>query len=180
MQFDFRPLGRDDFDLLARWLADVEVARWWCHETTPEARERDFGAVADGTEPGEDLVVSLDGEPIGLVQRCRADDYPDDLADFTSLLGSVPPEARCLDYLIGAAARRSRGIGTAILAAVAADTFARYRETDCLLVSVVAANRRSWRACEKAGFRIVASGDLTPDNPIDPPRHHVLRLDRPT
>lgn len=178
MQFDFRALRRADFALLGRWLADEEVARWWCHETSAEAVERDFGPVVDGAEPGEDLLVSLDGEPIGLLQRSRVDDYAEDLADFVSVLGEVEPHARALDYLIGTAARRGRGLGTAMIAAASADTFERYPETDCLLVSVVAANRRSWRACEKAGFRIVASGDLTPENPLDPPLHHVLRLDR--
>jgi aminoglycoside 6'-N-acetyltransferase len=44
---------------------------------------------------------------------------------------------------------------------------------------VVAANTASWRALEKAGFRRVASGDLPPDNPVDDPLHHVLRIDRP-
>ncbi|MEH3154670.1 MAG: hypothetical protein PGN29_04760 [Gordonia paraffinivorans] len=46
------------------------------------------------------------------------------------------------------------------------------------LVVEVAANGASWRALEKAGFTIVASGDIPPDNPADDPRHHVLRRTR--
>ena len=61
---------------------------------------------------------------------------------------------------------------------VAADTFARFPEATEILVPVVAANRASWRALEKAGFAIVASGDIPPDNPVDDPRHHVLRRTR--
>ena len=48
----FRRLTRDDFGLLARWLAEPHVHRWWFHD--PAAVERDFGPVADGTEPAED------------------------------------------------------------------------------------------------------------------------------
>ena len=32
---ELRPLQRADFPLLARWLAEPLVARWWAHETTP-------------------------------------------------------------------------------------------------------------------------------------------------
>jgi len=31
-----------------------------------------------------------------------------------------------------------------------------------------------------AGFRIVARGELEPDNSIDDPSHEILRLDRPS
>jgi aminoglycoside 6'-N-acetyltransferase len=55
----------------------------------------------------------------------------------------------------------------------------RYPEARAIIVPVVATNRASWRALEKAGFRRVAEGDLAPDNPIDPPRSLVLRVDRP-
>jgi aminoglycoside 6'-N-acetyltransferase len=44
----------------------------------------------------------------------------------------------------------------------------------------VAGNVASWRALEKAGLERVAEGDLTPDNPVDPPLHYVYRADRPS
>ena len=47
---EFRPLERTDFDLLAAWLAEPLVARWWNHETSPEALERDFGPTIDGND----------------------------------------------------------------------------------------------------------------------------------
>ena len=66
--FTFRRLTRDDFDLLARWLAEPHVHEWWDHEFTPEALDSEFGPTADGDEPAEDYVALLDGEPVGLVQ----------------------------------------------------------------------------------------------------------------
>ncbi|GGF33592.1 GNAT family N-acetyltransferase [Williamsia phyllosphaerae] len=175
----FRPLTRDDFELLARWLATPDVARWWHQEFDGAALERDFGPGIDGAEPGDNLVVLVAGTPVGLVQRCRIADYPEYLHEFEPVIGAVPPTAYTIDYLIGVPELIGRGLGPVIIASVSADTFDRYGDAQTLLVPVVAANRRSWRALEKAGFRIVASGDLVPDNPIDDPAHHILQLDRP-
>ncbi|MBJ7288787.1 GNAT family N-acetyltransferase [Williamsia sp.] len=175
----FRPLTRDDFGALARWLATPDVARWWHQEFDAAALERDFGPGIDGAEPGDNLVVLADGVPIGLVQRCRIADYPEYLREFEPVIGAVPPTAYTIDYLIGVPELIGRGLGPAIISSVSADTFDRHDDAQMLLVPVVAANRRSWRALEKAGFRIVASGDLVPDNPIDDPAHHILRLERP-
>jgi aminoglycoside 6'-N-acetyltransferase len=174
----FRPLTRDDFPLLARWLADPGVHRWWFQGDDDAALERDFGPQIDGTEPGEDLVVELDTRPVGLLQRSRIHDFAEDVAALEPIVGSVPQTAWCLDYLIGADADRGRGLGPHMLDAAVDDTFARYPEATEILVPVVAANRASWRALEKAGFTIVASGDIPPDNPADDPRHHVLRRTR--
>ena len=68
---EFRRVTRADFPLLARWLAAPPVARWWNHEWTPEAVERDFGPSVDGHEPNQDWLALLDGVPVGLVQRSR-------------------------------------------------------------------------------------------------------------
>ena len=38
-----RPLQRSRFALLARWLAEPLVARWWNHKTSAAAIEREFG-----------------------------------------------------------------------------------------------------------------------------------------
>ena len=72
----WRPLIAGDLPMLAEWLREPQVARWWNHETTLEAVERDFGASTRGEEPGEDLLVLLDGRPIGLLQRSAICDYP--------------------------------------------------------------------------------------------------------
>ncbi len=48
-----------------------------------------------------------------------------------------------------------------------------------VVVPVNVDNVASWRALEKAGFHKVAIGNLEPDNPIDRPLHHILRIERP-
>ena len=55
----WRPLIAGDLPMLASWLREPQVARWWNLETTLEAVERDFGASTRGEEPGEDLLVLL-------------------------------------------------------------------------------------------------------------------------
>ena len=173
----WRRLTADDLPLLGRWLADPRFARWWHHDSSPEGVERDFGPGVRGEEPGEDLVVALDGRPFGLVQRSVIADYAEDLAELSRLV-EVPEGAVELDYLIGEPDLRGRGLGPRVIAALVADTFATRPATSAIIIPVVAANTASWRALEKAGFRRVAEGPLPPDNPVDDPLHVVYRVDR--
>lgn len=175
---EFRRVTRADFALLSRWLAAPPVARWWNHEWSRGAGERDFGPSVDGTEPNQDWLAVVDGRPVGLVQRSRVSDYAENLADFSSLV-AVPEGALTIDYLLGDPAAYGKGLGTAMIAAFVARSFDEFPDAPTVLVSVVAANVASWRALEKAGFRRVAEGDLAPDNPVDDPLHYILRLDRP-
>jgi aminoglycoside 6'-N-acetyltransferase len=90
---------------------EKQVLRWWHHDTGPEAIQRDFGASVRGEEPGEDLILSLDGRPIGLLQRSVIANYPEDLAEFGAFV-DVPDGAVELGDLIADAALRGRGLGT--------------------------------------------------------------------
>jgi aminoglycoside 6'-N-acetyltransferase len=174
----WRRVVEADFPLLGRWLAEPRVARWWCHETSPEAVARDFGPAARGEEPGEDLLISLDGEPVGLVQRCRLADYPEELAELAEIV-PVPDGAVSLDYLIGEPARLGAGLGPRIIRELVVASWADYPDAPAIIIPVSAANRASWRALEKAGLVRVAEGELEPDNPIDDRAHVVYRVDRP-
>ncbi len=162
----------DDLPLLVRWLTDPVVAHWWDVDSSPEEIEHEFGAGIRGDEPGEDLVVSLDGRPVGLVQRAVIRDYPEDLAEFAALV-EVPEGAVELDYLVGEPALRGRGLGPRIIAAVVDDTWAAHPMAPAVLVAVAAANTASWRALEKAGLRRVAEGPMTPESPADGSLHYV-------
>jgi aminoglycoside 6'-N-acetyltransferase len=173
----WRPLAADDLPLLARWLAEPGVARWWNHDSSADGVARDFGPSVRGEEPGEDLVVHLDGRPVGLVQRSVISDYPEDLAELAGLV-EVPDGAVELDYLIGDPALRGRGLGTRMIAALVEDTWRTHPQAPAVIVPVVAANVASWRAVEKAGLRRVAEAEMAPDNPVDGPLHYVYRVDR--
>lgn len=175
----WRKLAEDDFPLLRQWLLQPHVARWWNHETSAEAVARDFGPVARGEEPSEDLLVFEDGTPVGLVQRSRYGDYPEYLHELAPIL-PVSAEAVSVDYLVGDPARCGHGLGPRIIAAVIAATWDDYPEAPSVVVPVNAANRASWRALEKAGLTRVAEGELEPDNPVDDRDHVVYRVDRPS
>jgi aminoglycoside 6'-N-acetyltransferase len=174
----WRPLVAADLPMLATWLAEPQVARWWNHETSAAAVRSDFGPSLRGEEPGENLVVLLGGNPVGLLQRSRISDYPEYLEEFLRVL-EVPEGAVTLDYLIGDAALRGHGLGTRLVAQAVHETWTDYPDASCVLVPVVAANVGSWRALEKAGLQRVAQGPMTPDNPVDEPLHYVYRVDRP-
>lgn len=174
---EWRRLTQTDFPLLAEWLRDPEIVRWWNQESTLEAIARDFGPGTRGEEPGEDLVLLLDGQPIGLLQRSIIEDYPEDLAEFAALV-DVPNGAVELDYLIAAGQRR-RGLGSRMIATAVEDTWRTYPAAPVILVAVVATNVASWRALEKAGLQRIAEGPMTPENPIDGPLHFIYRIDRP-
>jgi aminoglycoside 6'-N-acetyltransferase len=174
----WRPLTVDDLPLLAEWLREPQVARWWNHEHTLEAVERDFGPSVRGEEPGEDLVVSLDEHPIGLLQRSVIRNYPEELAKFDAVV-DVPDGAVELDYLIADATLRGRGLGSRMIATAVQATWRDHPAAPAILVAVVAANIASWRALEKAGLTRIGEGAMTPDNPVDDPLHYVYRVDRP-
>jgi aminoglycoside 6'-N-acetyltransferase len=173
----FRPLTRADLPLVARWLEEPAVARWWAHETTPEALEADFGPSVDGRDPTQVLLACTGGRPFGLVQRYRLSDEPGYLEELAPVV-AVPPRALSIDYLIGEPDVRGGGAGTTMLRAFVADSWIAYPDADAVLVPVAAGNVASWRALEKAGFTRVAEGPLTPDNPVDPPDHVVYLVRR--
>jgi aminoglycoside 6'-N-acetyltransferase len=176
--FTFRRLRRDDFELLGRWLEAPHVARWWNHEYSPEAIERDFGDAIDGREPAEDYLALLEGEPVGVVQYSRFDEYPEYGAELAPVY-PVGPGTVSIDYLIGDRDRIGRGVGTAMIRAFVERVWVVDEGASAVVVPVNSANVASWRALERAGFLLVARGELEPDNPIDNRWHEILRIDRP-
>src|SRR6478609_3485549 len=113
-EVSFRRLTRDDFPVLAGWLAEPHVARWWNHDVDAGALERDFGASADGAEPNEDWLVLFAGRPVGLIQYSRYDDYPeyrDELAPYVE----VPTGTASIDYLLGDPSLTGQGLGTSMI-----------------------------------------------------------------
>jgi aminoglycoside 6'-N-acetyltransferase len=177
-EVELLPLRRADFPLLAQWLAEPLVDRWWAHDTAPEAVERDFGPAVDGAEPTRLYLGWADGRPVGLVQIYAIAAYPEYVIELTGVC-VVPPGALSIDYLIGEPSARGRGLGAGLIAAAVARGLADHPEARDVLVPVAAANVASWRALQRAGFEWYAEGELTPDNPIDPRDHVVHRFVRP-
>ncbi|WP_336670030.1 GNAT family N-acetyltransferase [Tsukamurella sp. USMM236] len=188
----FRRVTREDFPLLASWLGEPHNRRWWHHETSPEAIERDFGPSVDGAEPSLDFLAlgagsgasgpdqtDEAGRPFGLIQRQRWIDYADEPETAAvAALVDLGPADYGVDYLIGSPSATGRGLGTAMIAAMCSVIFAELGG-ERVVVAVAAGNRRSWRALERAGFALVGHVDIPPDNPVDPPDHVVYALSRP-
>ncbi len=173
----FRPLRRADFPLLAGWLAEPLVARWWNHETSAAAVERDFGSTVDGQDATEMFLACATDRPFGLIQRYPIGAYPEYL-DELSPVCPVPPGALSIDYFIGDPQARGRGLGAAMIATFVADSWVSFSQADDVIVPVAAGNRASWRALENAGFRRIAQGYLQPDNPCDPRDHYIYGIGR--
>jgi aminoglycoside 6'-N-acetyltransferase len=178
-EITFRRVSRADFPTLCRWLAEPHVLRWWNHEFTPEAVERDFGPVVDGAEPSEDHLALLDSHPLGLIQYSHYAAYPEYLDELAPLL-DMPEGAVTIDYLIGDPKLGGRGLGTLMIQRFAARIWTIDPEATCVIVPVNSANVASWTMLLRAGFHLVAQGDLEPDNPVDTWSHEILRLDLPT
>ena len=173
----FRDLERRDFPLLAEWLAEPLVARWWNHEHTPGELERDFGPTTDGREPSQVFIASMAAQPFGLIQRYRIEAYPSYLNEISGVW-RVPAASLSFDYLIGDAGFRGRGLGSAMIARFADLSWAYDGGAADIVVPVPAGNRASWRSLEAAGFVRVAAGAMEPDNRSDPPDHFVYHRHR--
>ena len=154
------------------------MAQWWHHGHDPASVEADFGPLVDREDPTEGLVIEEDGRAIGLIQRYRFDDDSD--WNRTLAVGTAPRPAVGIDYLIGDVSRVGQGLGPRLIADFVRETWHRYPDVVAIVVAVQQANRRSWRALEKAGFLRDWSGTLASDDPGDAgPSYVYVRL-RPT
>ena len=160
-------------------MAEPHVARWWNHDPSPQAIEADFGDTIDGVEAAKDFVALVDGEPIGVIQFCFFHDFPEYRAEMAEVY-PVDVDAATIDYLVGEPDLVGKGVGTEMIHRVRFSDLDRRTTVGHVVVPVNSANVASWRALLNAGFRLVARGDLKPDDPIDDPLHEILRIDRPT
>ena len=177
MLIEFRPLARGDFPLLSQWLAEPHVKTWWREDHDPPAIEAKYGPCVDGREPTEVFVVDADRVPIGLIQRYRVAEYPD--WERAVAGGSAPPGAVGIDYLIGVGTLLGRGLGSQIIDRFVQETWSRYPDVSAIVVDVLQANRRSWRALEKAGFEQSWAGTIDSDDPSDAGPSYLYLRHRP-
>ena len=158
MQVALRPLTRDDFELVCRWLAEPHVARWWDQRHDDEFVEEKYGPRIDGLEPTEVFVVEADDLPVGLFQWCPAEQY----AWWPSELG-LADGAVVIDALIGEPTKIGRGVGTALLSHVIPRILERFPDATRILGAPAAENVASWRVLEKGGFELVHESELARD-----------------
>jgi aminoglycoside 6'-N-acetyltransferase len=161
----FRPLEEDDLPLVEVWLHREHVARWWRDDVGDAIA--DYQAAVEGDDPTDHFLIVIDGRPAGMIQTYRVEDHPD-----WQRLVQVGDDVAGVDLLIGEPDLVGHGLGARVLTAFARDVVLADPATNAIVATVEEANRRSWRAFEKAGFRHVR------DVEEDGLPHRLMRLDR--
>jgi aminoglycoside 6'-N-acetyltransferase len=163
---EFRPLAESDLPLVAEWLGREHIAPWW--RDSIEESLAEYRDAIEGRDPTDHYLIVEGGRPVGMIQTYLVSDYPD-----WEEIVQVGDDVAGVDLLIGEADAIGRGLGPAILDEFArAVVFAR-PETSSIVATPEEANRRSWRAFEKAGFRHMR------DVEEDGLPHRLMWLDRP-
>jgi len=160
----FQPLRREHLPLLSDWLAREHVRRWWRDGGQSLQHAEDALASLDSTEY---FLIVLDGRPIGMIETYLVADNP----DWGATIGEGEGAAG-LDLFIGEEDAVGRGLGPQVLAQFARDVMFARPETQAAVATVEEANRRSWRAFEKAGF------EHARDVEEDGLPHRLMRLER--
>lgn len=155
--FEYRPLRREDLDLLHAWLNRPHVAEWWDDRLTREHVEEDFGAEI-GSPVIRHYLAYLDGEPVGFIQ-----DYNVMGADPEWWPDAKDPGARGIDQFLANEHQLGKGLGSRMVRELVARLFADPAVTT-VQTDPRPDNARAIRAYEKAGFRRLHVVD-TPDGP---------------
>ena len=160
----FEAFRHEHLPLLRDWLGREHVRRWW---RDPDESLGHADEALAGRDATEYHLIALDGRPVGLIQTYLVSNNP----EWELVVG--PGEGLAgVDLLIGEEAATGRGVGPQVLEQFTRDVVFARPETQACVATVEEANRRSWRAFEKAGFkhvRDVEEGGLP---------HRLMRLER--
>jgi len=140
-RYGFRPVTEEDFPVLAAWLAEPHVARWWDEAEVELAQIREH-MESISVEP---LIVEFDGRPIGYMQSYDPhleDGHPYQDQPFGTL---------GIDISIARPELLGIGHGSAIVRQFADELFA--EGAPRIIIDPDPGNQRAIRAYEKAGFK---------------------------
>jgi len=140
-RYGFRRMTRDDLPLVARWLAEPHVARWWDDGETSLARIEEHLGPSDSVEP---FLILLDERPIGYVQSY------DIHAEADHPYRDQPFGTVGIDQFIGEAELIGRGHGSRFVDRFAEGLFA--TGVPRVVVDPAPPNAAAIRAYAKAGF----------------------------
>jgi RimJ/RimL family protein N-acetyltransferase len=163
----FTPLTRDDLPSLLVWLQKPHVAAWWRDLQTMEQVEADHLPSIDGAELSYHYVIVVGDRPIGMIQWYLASDFP----EWDEIVG-VGEGVAGVDVLIGEEDAVGRGLGSEVLRAFVSEIVFAKERIHSVVAGVEAANARSLRAFEKAGFRFMF------DYEEEGRPHRLVRLER--
>ena len=163
--------------MLSLWLSRPHVERWWRERHDLASLERNYGPSVDGADPTELLIAERDGKPVGFAQLYLLDDNPD-WKRALAPAGSYD-DAAGIDYLVGEEGLTGAGLGPMIIDRLVERAWCCHPGLSRVVVAVQQANRRSWRALEKAGFKRAWTGTIESDDPSDDGPSYVYQRRRP-
>jgi aminoglycoside 6'-N-acetyltransferase len=141
--YHFRDVAREDFPLLAQWLAEPHVAEWW-GEVDDELASIAASMSSIETRP---MIVELDGRPIAYLQ------YYDPHLEEGHPYQDQPKGTLGIDVSVGPPQMLGIGHGSAIVRQLAGELFA--GGAPRVVIDPHPDNACAIRAYEKAGFRYV-------------------------
>ena len=141
-RYDFRPVTEKDLPMIAGWLAEPHVAKWWDGDPQQNAEHVVEAMESIETRP---MIVELEGRPIAYLQH-----YDPHLEDGHPYQDQ-PKGTLGLDISIGIPALIGKGHGSAIIRQIASELFA--GGTKRIVIDPHPENHAAIRAYEKAGFR---------------------------
>jgi aminoglycoside 6'-N-acetyltransferase len=142
-RYHFRDVVREDFPLLAKWLAEPHVAEWW-GEVDEELASIEQSMSSIETRP---MIAEVDGTPIAYLQ------YYDPHLEEGHPYQDQPKGTLGIDISIGIPDLVGKGHGSAIIRQLAAELFGNGARR--IVIDPDPENIRAIRAYEKAGFRYI-------------------------
>jgi aminoglycoside 6'-N-acetyltransferase len=161
---EFEPLRHEHLPLLRVWLQREHVRLWW---RSPDDSLAEYAAAIEGRDPSRHYLIVADGRRVGMIETYLVSDFPE-----WDAVVEVGEGVAGVDLLIGEAELAGQGLGPQILESFTREVIFARPETHACVAAVDEANRRSWRAFEKAGFRYER------DVEEEGKPHRLMRLER--
>lgn len=162
----FRPLLVADLLLVAEWLAQDHVRRWWPEPQGLAAVREEYLPRIAGSHSTEMFVAQWNGDDVGLIQRYRIYAHPD-WAEALRAAGVDAVAAAGIDYFVGEPTVVGRGVGSKMIGAFSRLVLVQMPDVDSIVVTPQAANGASCRVLEKNDYVLVWTGKLASDDPSD-------------
>jgi aminoglycoside 6'-N-acetyltransferase len=162
---EFEPLREADLPLVRGWLGRDHVRRWW-RDVIEESIAEYEQAIA-GLDATDHYLIVVDGRPVGMIETYLVSDHPD-----WEAIVQVGEGVAGVDLLIGEEELTGQGLGPRVLEQFVREIVFSQPDTHACVAAVDEANRSSWRAFEKAGFRYLR------DVEEEGRPHRLMRLDR--
>ncbi|WP_409299266.1 GNAT family N-acetyltransferase [Peribacillus sp. SCS-26] len=141
-----RQLERKDGELLATWLSDPAVLRFYEGRDNPFDLEKVCAVFFENKEQQEMCIVELDGAAIGYLQYYELDE------ETKELYGLSGSDIYGMDQFIGEPSYWGRGIGTKLIASMI--SYLREEEgAKSIVMDPRTENLRAIRCYEKCGFK---------------------------